>query len=75
VGAAYVLALPVDDIVANIDQRIRKAYGETAALIDIPPHPQALRVLEGEVLQGGVHPIRLKHVFVDMHVAAPATVS
>jgi hypothetical protein len=66
----YVLALPVDDVVIAIDQRLRKVYGEAAALTPSPAHPQALRVLENGLLQAGRHPIRLRHIFVDMLVAA-----
>jgi len=62
----YVLALPVHDIVAAIDQRIRRTYGESAALSPTQPHTQALQVLENGLLQGGHHPIRLRHIFVDM---------
>jgi hypothetical protein len=71
----YVLALPVDGIVAAIDQRVRKTYGEAAALAPSPAHPQALRVLENGLMQSGHHPIRLRHIFVDMQVAAPAASS
>ena len=68
----YVLALPVDDIVAAIDQRIRKTYGEAAALQTATTHPQALRVLENGLLQAGRRVICLRHIFVDMQVAAAA---
>lgn len=68
----YVLALPVDDIVTAIDQRVRKTYGDAAALSPAQAHPQALRVLENGLLQAGNHPIRLRHIFVDMLAAAPA---
>lgn len=71
----YVLALPVDDIVAIIDQRVRRTYGEAAALAAIPAHPHALRVLENDLLQAGDHPIRLRHIFVDMQLATPASSS
>jgi hypothetical protein len=67
----YVLALPVDDIVAAINQRVCKVYGEAAALQASTTHPHALRVLENVLVQSGHHAIRLRHIFVDMQVAAP----
>jgi hypothetical protein len=71
----YVLALPVDDIIAVIDQRIRKTYGDAAALSPADAHRQALRVAENSLMQAGHPRIRLRHVFVDMLVAAPAPAS
>jgi hypothetical protein len=68
----YVLALPVNDIVAHVDRRVRKAYGEPAALEETDAHPMALAVLESRLMQAGEHAIRLKHVLVDMLAAAPA---
>lgn len=65
----YVLTLPVDDIVSYLDERVRKAYGEGAAFASSPAHPHALRVLENGLLQPGDHPIRLRHIFVDMQAA------
>ena len=67
----YVLALPVDDIVAAVDNRVRKKFGATAALSSCDGHPHALRILESGLAQGNDHTIRLKHVFVDMVAAAP----
>jgi hypothetical protein len=71
----YVLALPIDDIVVTIDQRVRKTYGEAAALSSAQAHPQALRVMENGLIQAGHHPIRLRHIFVDMLAAAPVPTS
>lgn len=62
----YVVKLPVKDILDSIDTRLRKAYGEQAALAPVDPHPTALAVLENSLVQGADHTIRLKHVFVDM---------
>ena len=67
----YVLALPVQDVVAFIDSRIRQVYGKPAALQRQPAHPQSLAVLVGTLVQEGHHHIKLKHVFVDMLSAGP----
>lgn len=69
----YVLALPMDVIVTAIDQRIQKAYGSDAALVPIAAHPLALGVFESALAQTADHTIRLRHIFVDMLVTAPAT--
>jgi hypothetical protein len=69
----YVLRLPVKDIVDYVDGRIRKAYGDQAALAEAEPHLNALVVLENQLIQAGHHPIRLKHLFVDMLGAASTT--
>ena len=66
----YILALPTQDVIDYIDWRIRKVYGEVAALQPEPAHPQSLAVLAGALVQSGRHHIRLKHVFVDMLPAA-----
>ncbi len=66
----YVLASPIDDVLTFIDARLRKIYGEAAALAPGTPHPASLAVLDGLLTQNGTHAIRLKHVFVDMLVAA-----
>lgn len=71
----YVLALPASAIVDAVDARIRKTYGESAGLTAEASHSLALAVLEGALVQNGSHVIRLKHVFVDMTPAAPATSS
>ncbi|CCE98541.1 hypothetical protein SFHH103_04050 (plasmid) [Sinorhizobium fredii HH103] len=65
----YVLSEPVDSIVAYVDDRLQKTYGVSAGLTALKPHPASLAVLEGDLLQNGHHPIRLKHVFVDLLVA------
>jgi hypothetical protein len=67
----YVLALPAATIVEAVDAKIRKAYGEDAALGEQSAHALALAVLEGSLQQNGNHAIKLKHVFVDMTAAAP----
>ncbi|MCF1450007.1 hypothetical protein G6L37_30290 [Agrobacterium rubi] len=67
----YVLALPASTIVDAVDARIRKTYGEPAGLTAETSHSLALAVLEGALVQKGSHVIRLKHVFVDMTLAAP----
>jgi hypothetical protein len=66
----YVLSVPVKDVVSFVDARLRKAYGDPAALAPDTPHPASLAVLESAVVQSGHHTIRLKHVFVDMLAAA-----
>lgn len=66
----YVLGMPVEDVVSFIDARLRKVYGDPAALKPESPHPASLAVLESAVLQSGQHTVRLKHVFVDMLAAA-----
>jgi len=66
----YVLCGPVEDVVSFIDARLRKAYGEPAALVPATPHPASLAVLESVVVQSGHHTVRLKHLFVDMLAAA-----
>jgi len=66
----YVLALPASDVVKAVDSRVRKAYGESAGLVPETPHALSLAVLEGALLQGGSHTIRLKHILVDMLPAA-----
>lgn len=71
----YVLGLPVEDVVSHIDDRVRRAYGASSALAEAESHPSALAVLESQLLQAGHHPLRLKHVFVDMLAAAPAGVN
>lgn len=67
----YVLALPASAVVDAVDARIRKTYGESAALTAEAAHSLALAVLDGAMVQNGSHIIRLKHVFVDMVPAAP----
>lgn len=69
----YVLALPASDVVAAIDARIRKAYGESAGLTAETAHALSLAVLEGVLAQSDRHTIRLKHIFVDMLPAAIAS--
>jgi hypothetical protein len=71
----YVLALPASSVVNAVDIRIRKTYGETAALSPETAHSLALAVLEGALMQNGIHTIRIKHVFVDMLPAAATTPS
>ena len=66
----YVLALPVEDVVKTVDDRIRKTYGEIAKLSPDAAHALSLAILEGAVTQNDGHAIRLKHIFVDMTPAA-----
>lgn len=66
----YVLALPVENVVNTVADRIRKAYGEGATLTSEAAHALSLAILEGALSQKGGHSIRLKHIFVDM---TPAT--
>jgi hypothetical protein len=69
----YVLKLPSATLVAGIDDRIRKAYGESAKLDLIDAHPDALSLHIGELIQGSNgHVIRLVHIFVDMTPADSA---
>ena len=65
----YMLALPAEDVIRFIDRRIRKVYGERAALQSEPRHPQSVAVLAGSLVQKGHHHIRLTHVLVDMRPA------
>ena len=69
----YVLALPASDVVATVDTRIRKIYGEAAGLTQETTHELSLAILEGALTQSNDHTIRLKHIFVDMLTAAPAS--
>lgn len=66
----YVLGVPIEDVVSFVDARLRKAYGDPAALDLDTPHPASLAVFNSAVVQSGQHTIRLKHVFVDMIGAA-----
>jgi hypothetical protein len=66
----YVLGVPVEEVVSFIDARLRKVYGDPAALAPDTPHNASLAVLESAVVQVGHHTVRLKHVFVDMLAAA-----
>jgi hypothetical protein len=66
----YVLALPAEDVVKAIDERIRKTYGEAAKLSTDAAHVLALAILEGALQQNEGHLIRMKHIFVDMTPAA-----
>ena len=67
----YMLALPAEDVIHFIDRRIRKVYGESAALKSESRHRLSVAVLAGSLVQDGHHRIRLKHVFVDMLPARP----
>lgn len=63
----YVLVLPVDEVVDDIDRRLVKAYGPDAGLrVAIAQPPTALGVYEGNLQQDPSSNIRIKHVFVDM---------
>ena len=66
----YVLALPVEGVIKSIDDHLRKAYGETAKLTTGAAHSLSLAILEGALSQKGGHPIRMKHIFVNMTPAA-----
>jgi hypothetical protein len=68
----YVLALPVEDVVNIVADRIRKTYGEAAELTSEASHALSLAILEGALSQKGGHSIRLKHIFIDMTPAAQA---
>ena len=67
----YMLGLPAPDVIGFIDRRIRKVYGESAALRSQPKHPLSVAVFAGLLVQDGRHRIRLKHIFVDMVPAKP----
>jgi len=66
----YVLALPAEDVVNTVDDRLRKTYGVVAKLTPETAHAMSLAILEGALSQKGGHAIRLKHIFVDMTPAA-----
>ena len=63
---AYVLVLPVKDVVADIEARLVKDYGRDGRLRVASTHALALEVMDGELMQGRSHVIWVKHVFVDM---------
>jgi hypothetical protein len=67
---AHVLALPVDQPISTINDRICQAYGQQAKLAAVSTHAQALAILSGSLVQCGAHIIRLQHIFVDMVSAA-----
>lgn len=69
----YVLALPVQDVVAAIDGRLQTKYGASAKLSSEAAHTLSLAILEGALTQKSGNTIRLKHVFVDMTAAAGET--
>lgn len=70
----YVIKLPAATLVADIDNRIRKAYGEDSRLESLSPHGNSLDMKTGRLPQGsGGHIIRLIHIFVDMTPASQAT--
>jgi hypothetical protein len=63
----YVLKLPTAKLIAGIDARIRKTYGEAAKLEIAEAHAKSLCMRTGVLSQGGSgHVIRLAHIFVDM---------
>ncbi len=62
----YVLALPIDNILDYLDQRMQGLWGLTAGFSQEFSSPSALAVRSNKVLQCSVHEIRLTHVFVDM---------
>lgn len=66
----YVLKLPAAALVADINARILKAYGEPARLSRADVHPNSLAMQTNSLLQGSAHIIRLLHIFVDMTPAA-----
>jgi hypothetical protein len=63
----YVVKLPAAALVADIDDRIQKAYGEDAKLELLDAHGHSLAMQIGVLAQGTQgHVIRLIHIFVDM---------
>jgi hypothetical protein len=66
----YVLAPPVDDVVAGINDRIVKTYGPAAKLTPEASHLLAAAILRGFLTQAGGHTIQLKHIFVNLSEAA-----
>lgn len=62
----YVLAMPVESVIAYIDTRVRAEYGSGAALERHPPGEHSLALCENVLIQVGAGQIRLMHVFVDM---------
>ena len=67
----YVLVMPVEGIVQFIDSRIRRDYGEGAALRGQVSRQGSLAVCEGDLIQPGDSKITIKHIFVDMLPARP----
>lgn len=67
----YVLALPADAVIQAVDQRLRQDYGEAAKLKSSSSHVGALSIHEGELQRNSGTPIRLRHILVDMVLAAP----
>ena len=69
----YVLALPVDCVIAHIDAAIQCEYAAVqggydldAALKKQSPHQHSLAIFENAIYRDGEDQIRLMHVFVDM---------
>ena|ERR1700736_5892636 len=63
----YVIKLPSDALVSDIDDRIRKSYGESAKLALTDAHVNSLAIQAGVLPQGSKgHVIRLVHIFVNM---------
>lgn len=70
----YALRLPIEAVIATIDNRICKAYGVGSKLTQTGFHPCALSIQEGAVKQSGAEKeMRIVHLFVDMQPAAKAT--
>ena len=67
----YVLVMPVEGIVQFIDSRIRRDYGEGAALRGQVSRQGSLAVCEGDLIQPRDSKITIKHIFVDMLPARP----
>ena len=66
----YVMVLPVEKPIKSIDKCLRNAYGADAKLNIANHHPDALSILDGDLIQNSGNPIRLRHIFVDMTPAA-----
>lgn len=67
---AYVIALPVSEVVDFINAKISEAYDVGAELQPAGHHPCSLAIRRSALPQGGGRVIRLMHVFVDMCTAA-----
>ena len=67
----YVLSTPAEAVVAKIDQHLCKTFGADAKLSPAHAHPSALAVHDGALVRASGHPLTVRHLLVDMTVAAP----
>lgn len=68
----FVLAVPIQKLLATIDKKLEKTYGEFSKFRDAVQHPAALAVRDSDHIQNSGTLIRLRHMFIDMTPAAPS---